>query len=141
MANHKGLLHPLVIKALSIPYVPRNKRLSQVEMILVCMHAWGGSMSVQDLKKISLAWRGDENAMLHNFNPYYGNKTALDCVGNRKYSRSMDRGTHGTYPWYRVKGRTFNYTNALTVNGIQHLKRVLAREDFREIAVYIQQAA
>lgn len=139
--NHQGLLHPLVVKALSIPYVPGSKRLSQTEMILLCMFAWGGCMNTQDLKKISLAWRGDEHAMLHNFNPYYGNKTAVDFMGNRKYSQSMDKLKKGVYPWYRIKGKARNYTNAITLPGFEILKRVLDRPDFRELAVNLAIAA
>lgn len=98
-------------------------------------------MNTQDLKKISLVWRGDERAMLHNFNPYYGNKTAVDFMGNRKYSQSMDKLKKGVYPWYRIKGRARNYINAITLPGFEILKRVLDRPDFRELAVNLAIAA
>lgn len=140
---HKGLLEPLVQKVLSLPYSPRGGagKLRQNEAILVCMYAWGGCMSSSELKKLSLAWRGDEHAMMHNFNPYYGNKTAINYYGNTKYSLSYDKGRRGTFPWYRAVDRVRDYTNSITLSGFEILGKVFNRQEFRGIAVNLKLAA
>jgi len=135
--KNKGLLEPLVQKVLSMPYAPRGGRgkLRQSEAILLCMYAWEGRMTMKDLEKFSLAWRGNEKAMCHNFNPFYGNKTAENFYGTTKFTMSYwKRDCRFKGFWYRVPGRNIGYSNSIAIPGFKVIAELFSRPEFVEFS-------
>lgn len=131
--KNKGLLEPLVQKVLSMPYAPCGGpgKLRQTEAILLCMYAWGGSMTMKDLEKFSLAWRGDEKIMRHNFNPFYGNKTAVNFYGTTKFTMSYCKSNSRFKGfWYRVSGRYIGYSNSIALPGFKVIAHLFSRPEF-----------